>query len=465
MHLENDFPAQTGRRRGTTVVSKPNFRHTSRSALGPILLILAVSCVAGRASAQMPAVRVVVGEARVVKANPTISLVGTVEPARRSRVSSELAGLVIDMPVRQGDIIPAGGVICKLNQDTLSLRLAAERAKLLGVRARHEELIAGTRPEELVRLKALLDETVAEFDGRRFEMERVQRLFDAGESNNKEYQDTRATFLAAERRKIATEAAYKLGLEGPRKEIIAQAMHDVARQQAITDRIESDLGKSIIRAPFAGHIVRREIEVGEWISEGDTVVELVELETVLVRVNVPESVLPFISKGDAVRVTVDAVSKSFAGRIKHIVRQADPNARTFPVEIEVDNHEGSLAAGMFARSTMPSGSPGDAIAVPQDAIVMRDRISYVAIVVPGREGGSSAILSPVSVGMDIDDWITITSGNLLPGTLVITRGTERILPFPTPIEIVDERGTPVAMPTPKDKAPHSDKVAAPAGDA
>ena len=430
------------------------------------------------APAQMPAVRVVVGEARLVQANPTISLVATVEPARRSRVSSELAGLIVEMPARQGDIIPAGGVICKLNQDTLSLNLAAERAKLLGVRARHDELVAGTRPDELVRLKALLDEAAAEFVARRFDMERVELLFAANESNDKEFQDTRAAFLAAERRRIAAEAAYKLGLEGPRIETIAQAAHEVARQQAVTDRVESDLGKSVIRAPFAGHVVQRDVEVGEWVSEGDTVVELVELTTVLVRVNVPESVLPFIQVGDPARVTVDALSDrqtgsggSFQGRIKHIVRQADPNAHTFPVEIEVDNPDQALAGGMFARSTMPCGPAGQTVAVPQDAIVMRDGVTYVAIVLPAHQGGSAAVLSPVSVGMDIDDWVTITSGNLPPGTPVITRGTERILPFPTPIEIVDERGTPVAMPTRQDNAPHTgkpgsrtDPVGSPAGD-
>ncbi|MCH7870390.1 MAG: hypothetical protein IID33_01690 [Planctomycetes bacterium] len=88
-----------------------------------------------------------------------------------------------------------------------------------------------------------------------------------------------------------------------------------------------------------------------------------------------------------------------------------------------------------------------------------------------QRGGSAAVLSPVSVGMDIDDWVTIVSGNLPPGTPVITRGTERILPFPTPIEIVDERGTPVAMPTRQHKAPHpgkagspTDPVGSPAGD-
>lgn len=407
---------------------------------------------------QMPTIRVVVGEARIVEASPTMSLVGTVEPALRSRVSSELAGLIVDMPAREGDVVQSGGLICKLNDDTLILKLAAERAQLDVLLSRHEELLAGTRKEELVRLKALLDEAVTEFDRRRFDMQRIEKLYADRDSNDKEFQDTRADFLAAERRKIAANAAYNLGLEGPRKERIAQAAHGVARQRALADRVASDLRKTLIRAPFDGHIVRRTVEIGEWISEGDTVVEMVDLRTVLVRVDVPETVLSYVHTGDSVRVTVDAVGRFFKGRIKNIMRQADLSARTFPVDIEVDNSDEALAGGMFARCTLPAGPIHETVAVPQDAIVMRDGITYVAMIMPSRQGGTSAMLSPVSVGIDIGELVTITSGNLPPGTTVITRGTELIPPFPMPVEIVDERGTPVAMPV-------SDKKKPPTGDA
>jgi hypothetical protein len=58
----------------------------------------------------------------------------------------------------------------------------------------------------------------------------------------------------------------------------------------------------------------------------------------------------------------------------------------------------------------------------------------------GREGGTVGVLSPVTVGADVGDWIAITSNNVDPGAGVITRGTEWILPFPTPVEVVDELG-------------------------
>lgn len=398
-------------------------------------------------AAQMPVTKVVVAEAKTLEAPCTMPVVGTVEPVRRSRVSSEIAGLVSEMPGREGDLVAKGGVVCKLNDDTLTLRLAEEEAELAALKSRHEELLAGTRKEELVRLKAFLDEAMARHERWKFEMERIERLYADRDSNDREYFDTKAEFLAAKRREIAAQAAYNLGVEGPRKETIAEAAHAVAEQQAVVDRAASDLGKTVIRAPFTGYIVDRLTEVGEWIRMGDPVAEMVDLSSVLVRVDVPESALPhLVSHRGPVRVWIDALQRSFSGRIKHILRQADPYARTFPVKIEVDNSDGMIAGGMFARATVPSGPKESVIAVPKDAVVERDGIVYVAMLGRGREGGTTGVLAPVTLGADVGDWIAITSNNVEPGAGVITRGTERILPFPTPVEVVDELGTPVATP-------------------
>ncbi len=407
-----------------------------------------ILCPSLRGLAQMPVTKVVVLEAELVEAYRTITLVGTVEPLRRSRVSSEIAGLVDEMPGREGDLIKHGGTVCKLNDDTLRFRLAEEEAELATLLDRHEELLAGTRKEELIRLKALLDEAVARHERWKFEMQRIEKLYAGRESNDKEYHDTKAEFLAAQRRETGAQAAYNLGVEGPRKEVIAQAAHAVAEQRAVVARAASDRSKTVLRAPFAGYIVERLVEVGEWIPVGGAVVEMVDLASVLVRVDVPESALHYLVVGAPIRVRIDALKRSLTGRIKHIMRQADQNARTFPVKIEVDNDEGLIAGGMFARATLPAGPTARVVAVPKDGIVERDKIAYVAKLIPGSQGGMAGILSPVTVGAEVigphgEPYIAITSNNVQPGTQVITRGTERMLPFPTPVEVVDELGVKV----------------------
>ncbi len=347
---------------------------------------------AGIATAQMPTARVVVERAAIRELPSTIILVGTVEPLTRSVIGSEMAGIVEKMPVRQGDLVQAGSMIVKLNDDTIRYQLAEAQAAS----------------------KAL------EADMRRweFELQRVRHLYGKEHANEKEVYDTVADY--------------------------DRARYRVEEQKAIVSRYKTDLAKTEITAPFSGYVVDRRTEVGEWIARGGPVVEMIDLSSVLVRVDVPEFAIPFVRLRDGAAVKIDALGRVFEGEIRHIIRQADPDARTFPVEIEIDNAEGLLAGGMFARATIVSGPQSQTVAVPKDAIVVRDGITYVGLIIPGHEGSQMGVLTAVMAGSDVGDWIAITSDNLAPGMQVITRGNERLFPFPSPVVIVDETGTPVA---------------------
>ncbi len=143
--------------------------------------------------------------------------------------------------------------------------------------------------------------------------------------------------------------------------------------------------------------------------------------------------------GDAARIKVDALGRFFEGKIKHIMRDADRAARTYPVEIEVPNAESVLAGGMFARATIPSGEKGTVVAVPRDAVVERDGVAQIGVIMPGEQG-LTALLVNVTVGVESSGKIAVTSGNIKPGTQVVTHGTERLFPFPSPVIVVDEKG-------------------------
>ncbi len=408
--------------------------------------LLCLMTTASLVSAQMPTFKVRVATARTVEAPDTTTLVGTAFASRVSRVASEIAGIVDEMPVRQGDPVAKGDVLCRLNADTLRWQLAEAKSKRDALRAQYDELQAGTRKEDIEALKAALDEALADLDRWRFEVERVERLYSGSDSNAKELNDARAEYAKAKQRVAAAKAEYEKGVAGPRTFEVDKAKHDVAAQDALVGRLQLDIEKSVIRAPFSGAVVDRFVELGEWVGAGDQVVEVAELTTMLVRVDAPESSFPYLVVGDPARMLVDALDRSFEGKIKHVIPRATANARTVPVEIEVDNAEGLLADGMFARVVIRSGPARSVVAVPKDAIVERDGRFYVATVQPGRRGGLTGMLRPVTVGVGTADWIAITSGTVAPGTTVIVRGTERMAPFPMPVEVVDELGRTVERP-------------------
>lgn len=413
----------------------------------PVLALgIAVLLLSAYAQAQMPPTRVVVAKAEMREAPATALLVGTVNPARRSLVGSEIEGVVESMPCRQGDLVEEGGVLCTLNDDTLSHQLEEAEARWQSLVARHDEFVAGTRLEELARLKASLDEATARHQRWEFEMTRVSNLYHGEDSNQREVYDTRAELQASKQKQAAAQAQYDEGVAGPRNEVVAQAAFDAAAQKAVVERIKSNLAKTVIRAPFTGFVVRRVTEVGEWISSGGSVVEMADLSTVLVRVDVPEPFFPYLAIGDPARVKVDALEQSFDGTIKHIIPDADLSARTFPMEIELGNSARKLAGGMFARATVTAGPKKKVLAVPKDALVEHDGVDYVAVAMPGEQGALMGMLTAVLVGSDVGEWVSVKAESLRPGSMVITRGTEQIMPFPSPIVIVDELGNPVPMP-------------------
>ncbi len=393
-----------------------------------------------------PVHTVVVEKAKLLNAPITITLVGTVEPIRRSKVASEMSGIVTAMPVRQGDFVNQGDILCRLDVIALKHQIAEAKASYLAKKASHTELLAGTRPQEIRRSKALLDETTAENERWAFEMERVKQLYSRSDANQKELSETRASFLSAQRRKIAAQASYDLAVAGPREEQITRAAYEAAQRKAVFDKLNGDLEKSVIRAPFSGHVITLNSEVGEWIPKGGPVLEMIDTKTVLIRVDMPESGYPYLKISDKAHVRIDALDKSFVGTIRHIVKQADTTSRTFPTEIEIANEQDQLGGGMFARATLIAGPKEKVIAVPKDAIVERNGITQVAVVQAGKDGAMIATLVTVHVGHDINDWVSITSANIKPGMKVITKGNEGIRPYPTPVVVVDKRGDPQGKP-------------------
>ncbi len=360
-----------------------------------------------------PSSKVLVVEAELRELPSTIRLVGTVRPARKSIIGSEVAGVLAIVPVREGDFVEQGQVLCQLDENMPRLDVDAARGEL-------ESLIAR------------LDIAKAELGRWTKERERVAGLQQGGRAQAKELYDTEADYLGAEAR-------------------VREAEHKIQAQQAILGRAETNLRKATIVAPFNGYISRLLTEVGQWLPLGGDVVELIDLDTVLVRVDAPESAIPYLHVGDPAPVLLDAVHTLFTGHIRHIIPQGNELARTFPVDIEIHNTAHQLRAGMFGRATVRNGPIEPTVAVLKDAVVIKHGTANVWRVEESQRG-AMATPTAVTLGAEFDEWIAITSGNVEPGMLVAVRGNEALMPFPSPVIVVDEPtllgDTPAVQPEP-----------------
>jgi len=277
---------------------------------------------------------------------------------------------------------------------------------------------------------------VAGFEARlayaRDRLKRLGRLAERGTSTADELQDAQTELQAIEAQLRGSRAALALTEAGPRQEQIAQAAAAVATQEAEVDRIDDQLAKHTIRAPFAGWVVERFTEKGQWVARGGLIARIAELQAVEVEARVPESSIAALREGAEVRLDFDAApEQAWIGRVTRIVPQADLLSRSFPVRIRLENRivDGApvLKGGMLARAWLPVGAAGSVTVVPKDALVLGGPKPLVFCIDPA--GAAEGVVRPVDVvlGAAVEGHVAVR-GSLEPGMLVVVRGNERLRP-------------------------------------
>jgi multidrug efflux pump subunit AcrA (membrane-fusion protein) len=279
-----------------------------------------------------------------------VELTGSVESRRASLVASEVAGVVVELSAREGDVVKKGQPLVKLRQQTTLLRLRAAEGELEEARARLKLAEASRR--------------------------RAQELFDDEVISVQQLDDAVSEYEARQGRVTQLEA-------------------DVAR-------LQDQLDRTTVRAPFSGIMVREHTAVGQWIDAGGAVA----------------------TAGGSVLVGFDALGGlEVEGQVRAVIPSADEQARTFPLKVEITNEGGRIGVGMLARARVPVGEPQPATAVPKDAVVSQGPQRMVFII----DEENKAQIRPVEVGGAAGDWIAVLGG-VQPGDRVITRGNERLAP-------------------------------------
>lgn len=366
------------------------------------------------------------------------SFVGTVLPARTSDVGSAVDGRLVSFPIVDGQQVADGEPIAGLLTGLLEIERRGAVAELDRRRQELAELRAGSRREEIEQARAMVAGFEARLAYARGRLTRLARLAERGTSTADELQDAQTELDATAAQLAGGKAALALAEAGPREEQIAQAAAAVSAQEAEVERIDDQLAKHTIRAPFAGWVIERFTEKGQWVARGGLVARIAELDRVKVVAQVPEMSVRFVKPGGEVRLEFDsAPAQTWLGEVTRIVPQADVLSRSFPVEIFLDNRivdgQPALKGGMLARAWLPVGETGTATVVPKDAIVLGASRPLVFLIEPADGGpASTGKVRPVevSLGAAIEGHVEVRGG-LEPGQLLVTRGNERLRPGTT----------------------------------
>jgi len=379
----------------------------------------------GAAAAQeRPPALVVVADAVEQEVTAQRSFVGSVEAVRTSVVESEVEGLVEEYLAEEGMRVEAGAPLAKLRTRLAEIALDAAKAELKLRTEELRELKNGSRPEELAQARARFASAKAANDLRQWRLGRAKQLFETNVISEDELKEAQMTARLAEELLAEVQEGLRLAEAGPREEKIAQAEAKVEAQKAEVARLEDNLARHTIRAPFAGYVVKEHTEVGEWLGKGAAVAEIIALDEVDIVAPVVEDYILGVQVGMDATVTVGAVpGREFQGKVFAIVPGADELARTFPVKVRVKNPEGPLLkAGMFATVHLPVGGTEKAVLVPKDAIVLGGPSPTVYVVAEGK-----AVAMPVQLGTAVGDLVQV-KGGVQGGQKVVVRGNERLQP-------------------------------------
>ena len=151
------------------------------------------------------------------------------------------------------------------------------------------------------------------------------------------------------------------------------------------DEAKIFLDQCEVRSPFAGIVADRYVEAGDYANEGQAVMRVIRLDRVKLAFEAPERDVRSLSVGQAKTFELAALpGRSFAGTVSFVASQAARDSNSFAVELDVDNADGALRAGMIAQVAMERRTIEAAVLVPLAAVVPRKGEHYVFVEENGR---------------------------------------------------------------------------------
>jgi membrane fusion protein, multidrug efflux system len=227
---------------------------------------------------------------------------------------------------------------------------------------------------------------------------------------------------ARDQKQFTASAVSQAQLDSDR-ETLAAAQAQVAAQQAL-------MAEKVIRAPFAGRLGIRKVDIGQYISPGTEIVTLEQLDPLYVDFYLPQRALSEVQVGQAVNLSIDAYpGQNFPATVSAIGAQVDQDTRSIAVRATVPNGKLLLRPGMFASLNVATGAPASYVTLPQTAITYSSYGDTVFIVRQGKDAtGKPAQVAEqvfVTLGDTRGDQVAVLTG-VQPGDVVVSAGQVKL---------------------------------------
>jgi RND family efflux transporter MFP subunit len=332
-----------------------------------VFLLSLPSCLWGQQKQpEPPPANVTVAKVKSGTVAPHAEFIATVFYQEISDTAAEMSGLVETVRFEEGQRIQANQILVELGSELL--------------RKRRQAAISS------------FEQILAELQIARIDLKRREILYKKKSISEQSYDENRFRVIGLEKRAAALKAQ--------------------------VEQFEIEMKKKIIRAPFNGVVIKRHVDRGEWVSEGETVAVIGKDDIIDIVADLPERFIPFIKNGMQVSARVNG--NDLSGKVIAIVPRGDVATRSFPIKIRTAN-DFALIEGMSARVILPTADSIQALIVPRDAVISRFGQNVVFAAADSR-----ARMIPVKVigysGLDAG----VESKELAAGMLIVAEGNERL---------------------------------------
>ena len=360
------------------------------------------------------------GEARKVKTTAvaetpfgeTVKANGTLAAYDQTTVSVKVPGRVRVISVDLGSVVSRGQVIATVDSEDYRLRVQQAEASLAQARARLGLAPDGTNDRVDPEQTATVRQARAVLDEAKHSRDRAARLVEQGVIAKAEFDTADAAFKVAEGRyqDAYEEIRNRQGILAQRRSELA-----LARQQ---------LKDTAVVAPLDGIVQEKRTSVGEFLAAGAAVVNIVRMDPLRLRAEIPERESQSIRPGQNVRVTIEGDTNVYLGQIMRLSPVIAEQNRMLMVEADVRNN-GKLRPGSFAHAEIVTNDAKMAVTVPNNAIVTFAGIEKVIVVQNGKAlekpittGRRNMEFTEIVAGISVGEKVIVDPGNLQSGQAV-----------------------------------------------
>ena len=371
----------------------------------------------------------------------TVSASGRIYPEKEIKISSDVSGEIVELYIKEGDSVQVNQLLAKIDPESYVSAVQRGKAALSGAKSRMA--VSGSQKESSIAQK---EQIMVQLNNAKTILDRNKQLLSDGVISQSEYDQSNSNVENLEANVRAAQASIRSS-----EESIKGAQYDVESAEATLKELQTNLGRTTIKAPVAGIVSSLSVEQGERVvgtiqMTGTEMMRIANLRSMEVQVDVSENDIVRVQTGQKADIEIDAyLDKTFSGTVTEIANSASnisaggmslntDQVTNFVVKVRIDTESYSQVSngqkypfrpGMSASVDIHTNTIENVISVPIQAVTVREKDSdedeaegeeekeksdddYKEIIFVAS--GDTVISKEVKTGIQDDEYIQILSG-------------------------------------------------------